>query len=164
MTNIPPIIAQTCAHCGAEFRPNAKQCWLCYEPMPLNPYAADSQDANQGTKKGSVPVAGRKDYPPSKWDPLFAVMLLLCLALTVLVGIGMVVQDRGMLVPFGILVGQALGITIVRGMVQSGTRVRPGSLLLTFIVSIVATVLILVLLLAALIGLLFLICLSSGIK
>ena len=160
--NVPPIMSQTCEHCGAEFSTSAKKCWLCYQDRPPNPYAVDAVvPASAVALPNGKPVT---EYVPSAWDSSLMAVLILCMVLTVLIGIGMVVQDRGMIIPFGIFVGPAFAITIIRGLIQSGTRVRPGSLLLTFFLSLIATLLVLFLLAAALVGMLFLICLSSGLK
>jgi hypothetical protein len=160
--NVPPIMAQSCEHCGAEYSANAKKCWICYQDRPPNPYSVDAP-----VPASAVVFPNGKqftEHTPSAWDSSLMAVLILCMVLAVLIGIGMVVQDRGMIIPFGIFVGPAFAITIIRGMIQSGTRVRPGSLLLTFFLSLIATLLVLFLLAAALVGMLFLICLSSGLK
>jgi hypothetical protein len=100
---------------------------------------------------------------PSNWDGVFGILLLLCFLLTVLVAIGIAVQDRGMLIPFAIFVGPAYLVTIVRGLVQTRSQDGPraGSLFLTFMLSLMVTVAVLIMLAVAGIIFLFIICLQS---
>jgi hypothetical protein len=162
--NVPPMMSQRCEHCGVEYAANSKKCWLCYQERPQNPFAVGTPvppnpySAPQTSRVIGVPNAA------TPWDGALMAVLILCMVLTGLVGLGLVVQDRGMIIPFSIFVGPAFAVTIVRGMIQSGTRLRPGSLLLTFFLSLIATLLVVFLLAVALVGLLFLICLASGLK
>ena len=156
MNDIPPVIANyVCEHCGAHSqRPDGK-CWLCYEPKSVpNPYASHADSISQNPIKG---------YAPSHWDHLFTGILIVCVVLTVLIAIGLAVQDRGLLIPFAICVGPAYLVTIARGLMNRGTNgeMRPGTLLRTFAVSIVMTAMVFVVLTAASIVLLLVICLQS---
>lgn len=94
------------------------------------------------------------------------VLLLVCLGLAVMIGIGMAMQDPGALVGYLILIGPAFTITGVRALrqVSETGQVQTGKLLLGFVVSIMVTVLVLTALAVAAIVLLITTCfsLSSG--
>ncbi len=100
--------------------------------------------------------------PMSTWDVVFGILLGICVLLTILIGVGLAVGDRGLLVPFAIFMGPAYVVTMIRGIVPRGNKVssRPASLLLTFVVSLLATVLISTILAIAAVVLLFLACIG----
>jgi hypothetical protein len=152
--NIPPVIVtQKCSHCGALSQTKGGKCWLCYESMNTpNPFAVSPQTSSEPSPS----------LPMSAWDIVFSCLLGICVLLTLLIGIGLVVQDVGMLIPFAILVGPAYLVTVLRGLVatRSGNP-RPASLLLTFVVSLLVTVSIAILLLIGTIIVLFLVCLGQ---
>jgi hypothetical protein len=151
--NVPPVIVtQTCTHCGALSQTKGGKCWLCYESMYTpNPFAASPQTVSEGS-----PIS-----PMSSTDIVFSVLLGICVLLTLLIGIGLVVQDAGMLIPFAILVGPAYLVTILRGLASTRSgNPRPASLLLTFVVSLLVTVSVAILLLVGTIIVLFLVCLG----
>jgi hypothetical protein len=151
--NVPPIIASfECSHCGARSQSREGKCWLCYEEKSnTNPYSvSQSQIAQSATQKQM-----------SSWDVVFGALLVACVVLTVLIAIGIAVQDRGMLIPFAILVGPAYLVTIIRGVAQSNSTPRPTNLFLTFIVSLLATVGVMVVLAIASVVLLMIVCLQS---
>jgi len=158
MTDIPPVIHQRkCPHCGASSSSGKDACWLCYQTSNgTNPYASSVSLATE-SEIASYEAA-------TAWDAVFSLLLGICVLLTVLIAIGMLLQDRGMLLPFAILVGPAYLVTIVRGSAQaaSGRKVRPGNLLLTFVVSGLVTVGVLVLLFTAAVVLLFLYCIAAA--
>lgn len=155
--NIPPVIVtQTCTHCGALSQTKSGKCWLCFESMNTpNPFAVSSP-----TYSESAPSS-----PMSASDIVFSFLLGICVLLTLLIGIGLAVQDVGMLIPFAILVGPAYLVTVLRGFVttRSGNP-RPASLLLTFVVSLLVTVSIAILLLLGTIIVLFLVCIGQFLK
>lgn len=153
--SIPPVIMQKeCPHCGAMSRNQAGKCWLCHasETTP-NPFTAPIPNEEQPDNAAKM----------TAWDALFMGLLLLCVALTVLIGIGLAVQDRGLLIPFAILIGPAYLVTIVRGMLSfgAGKKAKPYSLLLTFVVSAVVTLSIATVLAVGAVVVMFVICLYS---
>jgi hypothetical protein len=152
--NIPPVIVtQTCGHCGALSQTRNGKCWLCYESETTpNPYAISG---NTATESGIPP-------PTTAWDIVFSVLLGICVLLTLLIAIGLAVQDPGTLIPFAILMGPAYLVTIIRGAIPSRSTKgsRPASLFLTFIVSLLATVLISTVLIVAAAVLFFLACIG----
>lgn len=153
--NVPPILTVgTCNHCGARAQTREGKCWLCYEdPLSSNPYAAPNVAAEQG---GTLSQS-------SKWDNVFNSILLMCILLTVLVGIGIAVQDPGLLIPYAMVLGPAYVITLLRGSIQYGksSTHNPANLFLTFAVSLLATMLISIVLVVGTAIVLFLICLQS---
>jgi hypothetical protein len=100
------------------------------------------------------------------WDATFTTLLVICVLLTILVGIGFAVQDQALLIPFAILVGLPYLITMVRGLYRIGTSrpLKPSGLLLTLIVSAVGTILVLTMLIAAAVIVLFIMCLNGSIR
>lgn len=156
--NAPPVIAShSCVHCGARSQSERGRCWLCYEDKSTpNPFAATGPSLREEA------IA----FPQNHWDIVFSVLLGLCVLMTLLIGIGLAVEDRGLLIPFAIFVGPAYAITLIRGMVQVTTKqgARPSSLLVTFLVSILATVSISIVLTVAAAIMLFLICIGLALK
>ena len=100
--------------------------------------------------------------PMTTWDVVFGVLLGICVLLTILIAVGLAVEDRGLLVPFAIFMGPAYVVTMIRGIVPRGTKgsPRPANLFLTFMVSLLATVLISIILTVAAVVLLFLACIG----
>ena len=152
--NVPPIILNdVCSHCGAVSQTKDGKCWLCYQSKSTpNPYATTG-----------MPPANESAVHSTVWDNVSAMLLGICVVLTVLIAIGIAVQDPGLLIPLAIFVGPAYLVTFIRGSTQVGTtgNARAGSLFLTFIVSLAATVLIAIVLAVAASILLFLICIQS---
>ena len=150
--SVPPVLAtQACVHCGALSQNNEGKCWLCYESKSTpNPFAVTS---NLVTEEAL-------HLPMTTWDIVFGVLLGICVLLTMLIAIGLAVEDRGLLIPFAIFTGPAFAVTFFRGIVPRGAKgsPRPASLFLTFIVSLLATVLISVVLAVAAVIMLFLAC------
>lgn len=152
--NIPPVLAtQACVHCGALSQSPEGTCWLCYE----NKSAPNPFSVSGAPMKEAAAVS-----PMSTWDVVFGILLGICVLLTILIGVGLAVGDRGLLVPFAIFMGPAYVVTMIRGIVPRGNKVssRPASLLLTFVVSLLATVLISTILAIAAVVLLFLACIG----
>ncbi len=100
--------------------------------------------------------------PMTTWDVVFGVLLGICVLLTILIAVGLAVEDRGLLVPFAIFMGPAYVVTMIRGIVPRGAKgsPRPANLFLTFVVSLLATVLISIILTVAAVVLLFLACIG----
>ena len=152
--NIPPVIVtQTCSHCGALSQTKNGKCWLCYESTATpNPFAVSAN-----TVADPAPQS-----PMTAWDIVFGVLLAICVLLTLLIAIGLAVQDPGMLIPFAMVMGPAFIVTIIRGAIpsrSSGTP-KPASLFLTFIVSLLVTVLISIILIVAAAIMFFLLCIG----
>ncbi len=150
--NVPPVIAtQACVHCGALSQTNDGKCWLCYENKSTpNPFAVSSNLITEETPYS----------PMTTLDVIFGVLLGICVLLTVLIGVGLAVEDQGLLIPFAIFMGPAYAVTFFRGIVPRGAKgsLRPASLFLTFVVSLLVTVLITVVLAVAAVVMLFLAC------
>lgn len=142
--NEPPLMPTLiCQRCGAANPPYAEQCWLC----------------STGERASSVPAARLVPLTELTNDPvrlraqsrtqnICAALLVACVVLTMLVAIGCLVQDRGMLIPLLIVVGPAYLATGVRALHGFATHGQPkaSSLLLTFLFSGMFTLLTLVLL------------------
>lgn len=154
MIDPPNSTSYVCPQCGARSQSNAGKCWLCLDnQLEPNPFAPTLQEN---------PQASSQPYD-SKSKFAFGILLAVCVTLTILLGIGMAVQDPGMLIPFAILVGPAFVITAVRGLVQTGNSGSPSpyKLFLTFLISIAVTALISFALLVAAAILLFIVCLRQ---
>ena len=93
------------------------------------------------------------------WDVVFSVLLGLCALLSLLIGIGLAVEDKGLLIPFAIFIGPAYAVTIFRGTVsiRSKGTPRPASLFVTFVVTFLVSILLIV----AAVILLFLMCIGA---
>ncbi len=153
--SVPPVLAtQTCVHCGALSQTKDGKCWLCYENKSTpNPFAVTGNLVTEATPHSTM----------TTWDVVFGVLLGSCVLLTVLIAIGLAVEDRGLLIPFAIFMGPAYLVTILRGIVPRGAKgsPRPANLLLTFAVSLLVTGLIVIILAVAAVIMLFLVCFGS---
>lgn len=152
--NVPPVLAtNVCVHCGALSQTKEGKCWLCYEnKSEPNPFAVS----------GNL-ILETSHSRTTAWDVVDHVLLGVCVVLTLLIGIGLAVQDQGLLIPFAIFMGPAYAVTIFRGTVSitgKGTP-RPASLFVTFVVSLLITFLVSILLIVAAVILLFLICIGA---
>ncbi len=99
----------------------------------------------------------------STFDYVSMAILSLCAILAVLIGIGITLDDQGMLVPFLIVVSPAFLVTLGKGLhswSQTG-RPQPGKMLLTLLTAGVVTISVIALLIVAGIVMLFAICLSQ---
>jgi ribosomal protein L40E len=146
-----------CPNCGASIPDSAAKCWLCgYENLPLNPFAVSPIESStiDVTPKPAVTSAS---------NLLFGLLLALCIALTLLIGVGLGIDQPGALVPYSILVGPALLITLARSLEQAqpGQKNSMSRLFSTFLVSMLATIGIIFLLLLAAAILLIVICIQS---
>ncbi len=158
----PPILQHyVCKRCGALCDPGRKRCWMCQadarylQQVDQNPFAA-SLPAEEPPVVPATPTS-------SKYDPIFTVLLIGCLIVAILIGIGMAAEDPGALVGYLILIGPAFVVTGVRGLWQYGTTgaMQPGRLLVNLFVSFAVTVAIIAVLAVAAIALLFFLCLSE---
>lgn len=161
--NVPPIIAtHVCRHCGAHSQSSEGKCWLCYADkatgIAANPYAENPYEV-------MTPAVSSQAANPTGsriWDSLFISLMVICVILTILISIGLGLQEPGSLIAFWVFVGPAYVITGVRGLIQSGTsKVRPASLFITFALSILFTVLLSIVLAVAAAILLFVTCLQA---
>ena len=114
--NIPPVLAtNVCVHCGALSQTKEGKCWLCYEnKSEPNPFAVSGNLVTEETQSLMT-----------TWDLVFSVLLGICVFLTLLIGIGLAVEDRGLLVPFAIFMGPAYAVTIFRGAVSNPSKGAP---------------------------------------
>lgn len=153
--SVPPVIMdQVCPHCGAMSRTQTGKCWLCHASSTTpNPFSVTMVAEEPSPDAGKLTL----------WDGLFIGLLGLCVILTVLIGIGFAVQDRGMLIPYAILIGPAYLVTVVRGMLSFGSKKKasPAGLFLTFVVSALVTVSIATVLVVGAFVVLFIMCLTS---
>ena len=108
--SVPPVLAtNVCAHCGALSQTNEGKCWLCYEnKSEPNPFAVS----------GKLITSEPPQSQMTTWDVVFSVLLGLCALLSLLIGIGLAVEDKGLLIPFAIFIGPAYAVTIFRGTVS----------------------------------------------
>jgi hypothetical protein len=154
-SNIPPVIAtHPCIHCGALSQSKDGRCWLCYESKSSpNPFAVS----------GSFQTDDPVNAPATKRDTVFMVLLGVCVLLTLLIGIGLAVENRGLLIPFAIFLLPAYAVTIISGIASASRNRNPGpaSFFFTFVVSLLVTALIAIVLIAAAILFLFLSCMGS---
>jgi len=153
--SVPPVLAtNVCVHCGALSQTKEGKCWLCYEnKSEPNPFAVSGNPVTSESPQSQM----------TTWDVVFSVLLGLCAFLSLLIGIGLAVEDKGLLIPFAIFIGPAYAVTIFRGTVSipsKGTP-RPASLFVTFVVSLLVTFLVSILLIVAAVILLFLICIGA---
>ena len=144
----PPMLpALYCRRCGSMNPPHARQCWLCgpNEPTEL---AAPSQALMPDAEFFNDPGIPRRQ---SLAQSISAVLLVVCVVLTILVGVGLAAQDPGALVPYAIVVGPAFFATGVRALHKTSHGEKPSasSLLLTFLMSGVFTFMAVVLLAVA---------------
>ncbi len=155
MSDAPAVHAIRCPRCGAALRDAEKPCWLCHAPSnasATSPYQPPSIIISEA-------VADRY----TTFDYVSMAILSLCAILAVLIGIGITLDDQGMLVPFLIVVSPAFLVTLGKGLhswSQTG-RPQPGKMLLTLLTAGVVTISVIALLIVAGIVMLFAICLSQ---
>jgi hypothetical protein len=142
-----------CQECGAENLLPATRCWLCYRPL------------NTGTDIVTAEVVGTA--PPRAVDRMtqivFSVMTIGVVGLTFLVGIGVAINERALLIPYGIVVLPALiatGVSLLRHRESTGA-VSWQRGFLTLVLSFGITVGVLVLITVAMIVGLFFMCLHE---
>ena len=137
--------------------PHATTCWLCGD---------SDRVANDSPKL--IP-AGELAHDPafksnqSRTQTLCSALLILCIVLTILIGIGLAVQEPGSLIAYAIFVGPAYLATGVRALHGMATDRQPkaSSLLLTFLFSAVFTTMAVVLFVIASVIAFFVWCLSQ---
>ena len=154
-TQVPPVIATySCVHCGARSQSRVGRCWLCYEDKSApNPFAVINSLSTEETPAS----------PLDKWDVVFGGLLGACVLLTLLIGVSLAVEDRGLLIPFAIFLAPAYAVTIIRGIVQvsADRKPRPSSIFFTFVISLLVTTLLSILLIVAAAIMIFLACIGA---
>ncbi len=151
----PPVIGGLrCIHCGAAMPSLEKACWLCGAKPSVNPYEA-SRPENYWTETSPLRF--------TVVDYLFTLLLIGSALLTILIVIGMSINDRGMIIPFLVVVSPAFIATAVKGLAQwrHTGRADPGKLVVTMLVTGLATAGLIGVLALAGIALLFAICISQ---
>ncbi|MCC6510376.1 MAG: hypothetical protein IT423_14830 [Pirellulaceae bacterium] len=154
MSQDPPMLpALVCQKCGATNPPHATTCWLC-NGTDDNPYSAPpSQEPNLLQTPVLSPTQSRVEI-------VFMLLLAVTIGFAGLVGIGIAVQDPGMLVPFLIIVGPAFIATGSRALVSvaKGERPKASALFVTLLWSGMFTALTIALLVVSAVIALFLMC------
>jgi hypothetical protein len=142
----PPLLpALVCQRCGATNPPQAVKCWLCERRDNPNPFA-DPLLAPVDSSTAVVQTGAQ-----SRVQLVFLGLLGLCIAAAVLIGVGIAVQEPGLLIPYAIVIGPAFLATGVRAALMIGRKEqpKPSTLFLTFLWSGVFTALVLVLIVMA---------------
>ncbi len=144
----PPVLPELiCPHCGIANPTATGRCWVCHlDRVAKNPYgilpaiSAGLPNATDGTSPAQQRTQG-----------VYWFLLLGCMVLLVLVGIGVGAQDPGVMLTYLIIISPACLMTLVRAMQGLATRkgVQPQNLLLTFILSGAVTAIVLMLLIIA---------------
>lgn len=150
----PPVLpSRICESCGVSIPPQAPACWLC---RGGNPYASlppgERQQIDKTISQSERRVQG-----------ICLALLGGLVVLAIFIGIGLAVQDLGMLIPYSIVVGPAFLATMVQAAYgYSGNRtVKPSSLVLTMIGSVAITVGLMAILALAAFAALFVMCFSG---
>ncbi len=146
--NEPPLLpALYCSRCGSMNPPHATACWLC---GPNNTSQASESSAILIPDPQFLNDPGIRRNQ-SLAQALSAVLLVVCVVLTILVGVGLAAQEPGSLVPYAIFVGPAYLATGVRALYKTSHGERPtaASLLMTFLMSGVFTFMAVILLAVA---------------
>ncbi len=130
----PPVLPELiCPHCGIANPIATGRCWVCHlDRHATNPYGVLSATSAR------LPNASDAMSPAQqRTQGVYWFLLLGCMVLLVLVGIGIGAQDPGVLLTYLIIISPACLMTLVRAMQSLVTRkgVQPQNLLLTFILS-----------------------------
>lgn len=137
----PPVLDMVqCLKCGAavEARAGLSRCWLCGTTLPdftssasSNPFEPTAIPPNPGS------VSASKVY-----DTLMMGILVAIVILTILVAVGIGLSDPGMLVIFLILTVPPFIIVGAQGgtQIMKDGKARPGSLVLTWLLSTMAAI------------------------
>ncbi len=155
MMNTPPVLANySCVHCGAKSQSKEGRCWLCYEDRSTpNPFGVTGKSITE-----DLPAT-----PASAQDAVFGILLGICVLLTILIGVGLAIENRGLLIPFAIFMSPAYAVTILRGIAQasSNSNPRPASIFFTFVISLIVTILASIVLIVAATIMFFLVCIGA---
>lgn len=136
--------AAKCISCGADCDPRNATCWLCYsaqsEADGVNAYAVGLQSGVDDGHDGSTLIV---DAPYSAVDYCFLILLIGCILLTVLIGIGIMADEPSAIIGFVVLVAPAFIITTLRTLSRTGrtgVKPRPGQMLATLLLSFAGTI------------------------
>ncbi len=136
----PPLAPIACPKCGAANYAHLQACWLCHTPLrPANenPYAAGSVVAPAKLAYDvGAPVAAQ-----SRVETMFMWLLVATVALAVMVGIGIGVQDSGLLTVYLVVLVPSLSAAGVRALysLAKGESPKPSKMFMTFILSAMIT-------------------------
>ena len=141
-----------CPRCGAKITSPFAACWLCSgKPEDRNSIKVNSQTTQ-------TYVAGNGSS--SIFEGIYTAILAICAVMAVLIGIGLTIQDPGLLVPYLFLLGPILLASGVHGSQQIVTtgRIQPGSLLKTVMIASLTVFALVAALIIAFVIFLFAIC------
>lgn len=116
--------------------PHATVCWLC-----VGSDRSSSSELPKLLPTTGLPHNSEIQKNQSRVQTLCAALLVMCIVLTILIGIGLAVQDPGTLIAYAIFVGPAYLATGVRALYGMSREDQPkaSTLLLTFLFSGVFT-------------------------
>ena len=112
--------------------PHATVCWLC-----VGSDRSSSSELPKLLPAAGLPHNSEIQKNQSRVQTLCAALLVMCIVLTILIGIGLAVQDPGTLIAYAIFVGPAYLATGVRALYGMSREDQPkaSTLLLTFLFS-----------------------------
>lgn len=151
-----------CLECGATNMPRARRCWLCSRPIePLVEAKLATERAEDPDDPLTAYRAPGADLGPSQ--TFLSSTLLILTAVTVLVGVGIALNDAGPAVTYAIVMAPALLATYVASARREsrGKPLSPGGKVVAFLLSIAAVIGLLMLLVVAALVALFVFCLIS---
>ncbi len=151
MTEQPESAQVACSACGSECLATSKSCWLCHADL------ANSQPI--------ITASVVLEHPTkSTADPILTGLTIACVCFALLIGIGIVQSDPGMLIPYLIFVTPAFIATGGRAAWArlSGKQLSGSQLFLTFMGSMAMIVGLFGMLIVGGIVALFLACLSMA--
>lgn len=143
MSQEPPVLAQVvCPKCGAANYAHAQSCWICHIDLKgqiadANPYAPDSPQVAVAATAATPAVSPAQ----SRVETVFLCLLVAIVVLAGLVGIGLGVQDSGLLTLYLVVIVPSLGAAGVRGLysVAKGETPQPSKMFGTLIFSALIT-------------------------
>ena len=142
-----------CPECGADSPSTKERCWICRGDLAAAPELVVAENINANSQPNWV--AGS--------DTPLNLAVLGCLLVT-LIGIGIGLQNHWLLIPYMIIAGPALLITLIHteAKVLDKRKVKPEQIVATFFLSTVAIVAILALLGLALFISFWVLCYALG--
>lgn len=145
MSQEPPVLAQVvCPKCGAANYAHVQACWICHAELKGqiaegNPYAVpgDGQAVTAATTAAPPAVSPAQ----SRVETVFLCLLVAIVVLAAFVGIGLGVQDSGLLTLYLIVIVPSLGAAGIRGLysVAKGETPHPSKMFGTLIYSALIT-------------------------
>lgn len=145
MSSEPPVLApQVCARCNAANYAHVKKCWLCHEVLAQNagtdnPYATTSR-----LPLASQPASPQPAQGQSRVESVFMWLFLSIVILAVMVAIGLGRRDTGLMALFLFVLVPSLAAASVRGAVSvaHGETPKASSMLVTFAMSAMVTIIV----------------------